>query len=163
MLPQEKLSELVYLEWDELLALLNKDFGKKNYLARVRDVLCFCCFSSLRYSDVSRLRKTDIRDGYFLIATEKTVDPLAIDLNNFSQAILNKYKDIELSEGLALPVISHQKMNDYLKEIGEIMKFNSPVKGNTLLETNPRRRFIRKRTYSQRMLEEEHLSLTLFA
>ncbi|QBJ85150.1 hypothetical protein DDI74_02265 [Chryseobacterium gleum] len=31
-------------------------------------------------------------------------------------------------EKLALPVISDQKMNDYLKEIGEIIRFNSPVK-----------------------------------
>lgn len=76
---------------------------------------CFCCFSSLRYSDVSKLKKTDIRDGYFLIATEKTADPLAIDLNNFSQIILDKYKDVEFQKDLALPVISMAKMNEYLQ------------------------------------------------
>lgn len=125
---QQKLSELVYLEWDELMALMEKDFGVKKYLNRVRDVFCFCCFSSLRFSDVSKLKKTDIRGNYFLVETEKTSDPLSIDLNNFSKSILDKYKNEEFPGGLALPVISMTKTNEYLKEIGGIMEYDTPIK-----------------------------------
>ncbi|CAA7197503.1 site-specific integrase [Chryseobacterium potabilaquae] len=146
---QQKLAELVYLEWEELMDLLEKDFGVKKYLERVRDVFCFCCFSSLRYSDVSKLKKTDIRDGYFLIASEKTTDPLSIDLNKYSKAILDKYEDVELPNGLALPIISMAKTNEYLKEIGEIMEFNTPIKDHY---------FIGNKSYEEVYLKKNVLS-----
>ncbi len=136
---QEKLSELVYLEWDELIDLLNKDFGTKNYLARVRDVFCFCCFTSLRFSDVRKLKKSDIRNDKILVTTKKTTDPLVINLNDFAKEILKKYSEVNILGNLALPVISMSKTNEYLKDIGEIMEFNAPVKeiyfiGNKMYE-----------------------------
>ncbi len=45
------------------------------YYSHNRDVFCFCCFSLLRFPDVKKLKKTDIRGDYFLVATEKTSDP----------------------------------------------------------------------------------------
>ncbi len=123
----ERLSELVYLEWEELMELYFYQFNNDR-LSRVRDVFCFCCFSSLRYSDVAKLKKTDIRKDSIIVATKKTTDPLIIDLNQYSEAILKKYEDIEFKNNLALPVISDQKTNKYLKEIGEIMNWDSPIK-----------------------------------
>lgn len=123
----ERLSELVYLEWEELMELYSYQFNSDR-LSRVRDVFCFCCFSSLRYSDVAKLKKTDIRKDSIIVATKKTTDPLIIDLNQYSEAILKKYENVELENNLALPVISDQKTNKYLKEIGEIMNWDSPIK-----------------------------------
>ncbi|MBO4550209.1 MAG: phage integrase SAM-like domain-containing protein, partial [Bacteroidaceae bacterium] len=40
---------VVYLTWDELQKLYRMHI-KESYLARARDVFCFCCFTSLRYS-----------------------------------------------------------------------------------------------------------------
>ena len=37
------------------------------------------------------------------------------ELNDHSKAILEKYKDVHFENHMALPVISNQKMNDYLK------------------------------------------------
>ena len=116
------LKEIVYLEWDELLAMYNKDFGSDR-LNHVRDVFAFCCFTGQRFSDVKDLQHSDIRDGYFLNTTEKTIDPLRIDLNDYSKEILSRYKDFSQP----LPLVSHDKTNEYLKEIGEIMEWNNPV------------------------------------
>lgn len=116
------LKEIVYLEWDELIELFEKDFGSDR-LNHVRDVFCFCCFTGQRFSDIKALQHTDIRDGYFLNTTEKTIDPLRIDLNDYSLEILNRYKDFPQP----LPIISHDKTNEYIKEIGEIMEWNGMI------------------------------------
>ena len=50
--------KVIFLTWDELNKL--KDYQiphDKQYLERVRDVFLFCCFTSLRYSDVRNLKK----------------------------------------------------------------------------------------------------------
>ena len=107
---------VVFLTWEELMAVYTHRFPEeKAYLDRVRDVFCFCCFSSLRYSDVYALKKTDIYDGCINFTTQKTNDKLRIELNKYTSAILDKYKDLAGEE--ALPVISNQKMNKYLKEV----------------------------------------------
>lgn len=119
--------EVIHLTWDELIHLYNLELpDNKQYLARVRDVFCFQCFTSLRYSDVAKLSRSDIRDAYISIVTQKTVDGLKIELNKYSKAILDKYKDIHFPNDKALPVISNVKMNEYLKELGEIAEINEP-------------------------------------
>jgi integrase len=128
--------EVIYLEWEELINLYSFDFSARSSLAAVRDVFCFCCFTGLRYSDVAKLRRSDVRDNYITVVTQKTVDGLIIELNDYSRAILKKYEGIRLPNDLALPVISNQKMNDYLKNLGKLVGLNEPqrivyFKGNT--------------------------------
>lgn len=107
--------EVIYLEWDELMKLLDFDFGSKR-LSGERDVFCFCCFTGLRYSDVKRLRWADVSDDAIHIVTRKTSDSLVINLNDYSRRILNKYAGIRLPGGCCLPVISNARSNDYIKE-----------------------------------------------
>lgn len=118
---------VIYLTMEELLKVYEFDFGNKNYLSQVRDVFCFCCFTSLRYSDVYNLRRSNITDNEIRITTIKTHDLLTIELNKFSRAILNKYADIQFPNDKALPVITNQKMNDYLKEMGKICGIDTPI------------------------------------
>lgn len=99
----------------------------KQYLERVRDVFFFCCFTGLRYSDAYNLRRSDIKDDYIEITTIKTTDHLRIELNKHSQALLDKYKDIPFKDDKALPVISNQKMNNYLKELCELAGIDTPI------------------------------------
>ena len=96
-------------------------------LAKTRDLFCFCAFTSLRYSDMAKVKKTDIIGDILYVTTQKTNDRLPIDLNAFSKAILDKYKDCDYYGGLALPVISNQKMNNYLKDICELCEFTEPI------------------------------------
>ena len=82
----------------------------------------------LRYSDVFNLKRTDIKDNHIEVTTIKTADSLIIELNNHSKAILDKYKDIHFENNKALPVITTQKINDYLKELGELVGIDEPIR-----------------------------------
>ena len=121
--------KIIFLTNDELNKLKTVEIPhNKQYLERVRDVFLFCCFSGLRYSDVYNLKRSDVKPAHIEITTVKTADSLIIELNNHSKAILEKYKDIHFEDHKALPVISNQKMNVYLKELGELAGINDPVR-----------------------------------
>jgi integrase len=119
--------EVVYLSWEELQKLYSFEFPEnKKYLSRVRDIFCFCCFTSLRYSDVQKLQKSDIKGDYFTVITKKTSEGLKIELNDYSRAILAKYANSTFEKDLALPVISLTKMNEYIKEMGKMTSIDTP-------------------------------------
>ena len=120
---------IIFLTWEELNKLREfKIPPTKQALERVRDVFLFQCFTGLRYSDVFNLRRSDIKGDHIEVTTVKTSDSLIIELNDHSRAILEKYKDVEFENDKALPVITNQKMNDYLKGLAELAKINEPVR-----------------------------------
>lgn len=121
--------KVIFLTWDELNRLKEYSIPQsKQYLERVRDVFLFCCFTGLRYSDVYNLRTSDVKADRIEITTVKTADSLTIELNKHSKAILEKYKDVHFEDNKVLPVISNQRMNDYLKELAELAGINEPIR-----------------------------------
>lgn len=121
--------KIIFLTWDELNRLRKfKIPFNKQALERVRDVFLFQCFTGLRYSDVFNLRRSDIKDDHIEVTTVKTSDSLIIELNNHSKAILDKYKDVAFEDDKVLPVITNQKMNDYLKELAEMAGIDEPIR-----------------------------------
>mgnify|MGYP000062511880 FL=1 len=121
--------KIIFLTWDELNRLREfKIPSNKQALERVRDVFLFQCFTGLRYSDVFNLRRSDIKGDHIEVTTVKTSDSLIIELNNHSKAILDKYKDVAFEDDKVLPVITNQKMNDYLKELAEMASIDEPVR-----------------------------------
>lgn len=121
--------EIIYLTQDEIKTLENHQFlPTQASLERVRDVFLFSCFTGLRYSDVAKLKRTDIKDGFIEVVTKKTNDGLRIELNKHSQAILDKYKDFAFRGDLALPVISNVKMNEALKILGQVCGIDEPTR-----------------------------------
>ena len=121
--------KIIFLTWEELNRLREfKIPPTKQTLERVRDVFLFQCFTGLRYSDVFNLRRSNIKGDHIEVTTVKTSDSLIIELNDHSRAILEKYKDVEFENDKALPVITNQKMNDYLKELAELAEINEPVR-----------------------------------
>lgn len=132
--------KVIFLDWDELMTVYNFPIPEnKRYLERVRDVFCFCCFTSLRYSDVANLKRSDISNDCLYITTVKTADSITIELNDYSKAILKKYEGEEYPYNTALPVISNQRMNEYLKELGKLCGIDTPVtityyKGNKRID-----------------------------
>lgn len=140
--PKLKSSEkkVVFLEWSELMTVYNYPIPEtKKHLERVRDVFCFCCFTSLRYSDVANLKRSDVFSEYISITTIKTADSLKIELNDYSKTILSKYEQEQFPFNAALPIISNQRMNEYLKELGELCGIDTPVtityyKGNQRID-----------------------------
>ncbi len=121
--------KVIFLSWEELTQLREYEIpAAKNYLDRVRDVFLFQCYTGLRYSDVYNLKRSDIKGNHIEITTIKTADSLIIELNAYSLEILEKYKDFHFENNKVLPVISNQKMNDYLKELAELAGINEPIR-----------------------------------
>ena len=121
--------KIIFLTWDELNRLREfKIPSNKQALERVRDVFLFQCFTGLRYSDVFNLRRSDIKGDHIEVTTVKTSDSLIIELNNHSKAILDKYKEVPFENDKVLPVITNQKMNDYLKELAELAGIDEPIR-----------------------------------
>ena len=99
-----------------------KSNGKR--LEQVRDIFVFSCFTGLAYIDVKNLRETNIRtsfDGgiWVMGKREKTGVNFNVPLLDIPKKILDKYAGT-LPEKMVLPVPSNQKMNAYLKEIGDL-------------------------------------------
>ena len=121
--------KIIFLTWEELNKLREFEIpAAKQALDRVRDVFLFQCFTGLRYSDMFNLRRSDIKGDHIEVTTVKTSDSLIIELNNHSKAILDKYKDVAFENDKVLPVITNQKMNDYLKELAEMAGIDEPVR-----------------------------------
>jgi site-specific recombinase XerD len=112
--------DIIYLTESELLNLYYLE-GLAKTQEYVRDNFCFGCFTGLRFSDISRISKENIKGDFLEIVTQKTKDFIKIPLNDFAKQIIEKY-----SGGLPRS-ISNQKTNDILKEIGEIAELNEVV------------------------------------
>lgn len=132
--------KVIFLKFDELLKFYNHQFPReKQYLERARDMFCFMAFTSLRYSDFSRLKVSDVYDDHIELYTEKTDVMLSIPLISYAKALVEKYKGMG-KNGLMFPVISNQKLNDYIKEAAQEVGLDRQVvqvsySGNTKHET----------------------------
>ncbi|WP_134090970.1 site-specific integrase [Olivibacter sp. XZL3] len=121
-----KAKEKEFLTQDELDRVMQKKFSIPR-LAHVRDIFVFCCYTGLSYADVKKLRISDIARGthgrlWILTSREKTETTSNIPLLPQALEILRRYADYPpcVAKGLALPVLSNQKMNSYLKEIADL-------------------------------------------
>ena len=119
-----------YLTQEEVEAIMAKQFSTKR-LEQVRDIFIFSCFCGLAYIDVKKLRKENIRtsfDGNLWIMgkREKTDVTFSIPLLDIPKNILEKYEGT-LPDNRILPVPSNQKMNAYLKEIGDLCEINKEI------------------------------------
>lgn len=120
---------IIFLDWEELMGLLNFEIPETHRALRpVRDVFCFCAFTSLRYSDVYGLRWADVHDTYIRVTTVKTSDDLVIELNRYSEEILGRYVDESYPDDKVFPVLSNQKMNVRLKELCKLAGINRLVR-----------------------------------
>lgn len=100
----------------------------KQHLQKIKDIFIFQCYTGLRYSDVDNLKKSDIKENHIEVTTLKTNDNLIIEFNNKSKAIINKYSDYQDNKNRALPVITNQKTNEYLKELCQLAGIDEPVR-----------------------------------
>lgn len=92
-------------------------------LDKARDLFIFGCVTGLRVSDIQDLRREHIRNNAIMKKAVKTGQPLDIPLNAISSFILARY------EGLIkpLPEMSNQKLNDYIKVLGQLAGINTPL------------------------------------
>lgn len=117
-------TEVIFLTMDELMKLFHFDFKLERH-QKARDVYCFQCFSSLRYSDIEELSCSNIYSDHIRINIKKTkTTDHIIPLIDHAKTILEKYKDTIYEP---LPKISSQNFNTYIKECCEIVGIDSPT------------------------------------
>lgn len=125
-----KKQNIIFLTWDEFLKLYNFKIpkGLQPRLEKVRDVFLFMTLTALRFSDVKKLKRSDIRKDTIDVLQQKVGEMVTIDLNQYSRAILDKYKDYHLEDDLVFPMLSEQKTNDYIQELCAMAGINEPTK-----------------------------------
>lgn len=121
-LKKDKL-EVIALTEREFQTLLDLDLKLNSKLDKVRDVFCFSCCTGLRYSDLNQLKWDHIKGMELHFTVQKTNEPLTVPLSPQAYEILEKYKD----QLRPLPIISNQKMNDYLKDLGKMAGIDDPI------------------------------------
>jgi site-specific recombinase XerD len=120
-----KHTEREFLNEFELKDIEEKEFVIER-LNHVRDIFLFSCYTGLAYIDIFNLTKENISigiDGEKWIFThrQKTETASRIPLLSSALVILDKYAKHPkaINENKLLPVPSNQKVNAYLKEIGD--------------------------------------------
>jgi len=115
-----------FLTEEEIQKIYSKKFMNKR-LEQVRDIFIFCCFTGLAYIDVQQLRKDHLGIGidgnkWIFKNRQKTDTRSKIPLLPVAEELIQKYAEHPkcLNEDRILPVLSNQKMNSYLKEIGDV-------------------------------------------
>lgn len=115
-----------FLVSEELEAVASKQFATER-LTIVRDIFLFSCYTGLAYADVQKLKRSEIRtgiDGYkwLFIQRKKSHTPAPIPLLPICLEIIERYKGHPkcVAKDIVLPILSNQKMNEYLKEIAAV-------------------------------------------
>jgi len=119
-----------YLTQEDIEKLLKKQFVIKR-LELVRDIFVFSCFTGLAYIDVKNLTDKEIRTSFdsklwIMTKRQKTNVQSNILLLDVPKMILEKYKGKAIDNKL-LPILSNQKINAYLKEIGDVCEIDKDI------------------------------------
>lgn len=118
-----------FLRPEEIEVLKRKKFQSER-LQQVADLFLLQCFTGFAYADLAEFRpeqhiETDKKGREWIIkARAKNEEESVLPYFPEAKAIVEKYMNISLTGvSLKLPVISNQKYNAYLKEIGDICGF----------------------------------------
>ena len=131
---KKEITDEVALSKEQVVEIFNFDFSNNQRLERVRDLFVFGCFTGMRYSNYSKIKKNDIIDSHIKVRDVKdNRKQLNIPLNDYSSYLLKKYD-------YRLPEISNQKFNVYIKEVIKIVGYTENIKktsklGNEIIET----------------------------
>ena len=118
-------SDSIYLTEAEIQDLFNLNLSEKPSLQRVRDLFIIGCWTGLRFSDFTKLRKENITDEMISVRTQKTDQAVMIPIHPMVKQIFDRYTE---NKEITLPkAISNQKMNDYLKEIGKKAELDQKI------------------------------------
>ncbi len=130
-----------FLKEADLEAIRNKKF-KSERLAAVRDIFLFSCFTGLAYIDVKNLTRDKIVVGidgerWIKINRTKTSIEAKIPILPIAGEIIDRYSNHPkcVNENTVLPVLSNQKMNEYLKEISAVCDLETDITFHTARHT----------------------------
>ena len=120
-------NNVIYLTMEEVEHFAKFIFPEnKQYLSRARDYFVFMCCTSLRYSDMSKLKIASVSNGFIDIYTQKTNDKIRVPLNDLAKEIFIRYSTGNPGEYL-FTAPSNQKLNDFLKEAAKLAGLDREV------------------------------------
>ena len=116
--------EVKFLSLEELDRIYNLKLEESSALDQTRDFFIFQCYTALRYSDLKQLRPCNIvkndNDTYYIkLLTKKDKDRVCYRLAKRAIDIYKKYYIHTYDGGRLFPVLSNQKYNEHLKELGK--------------------------------------------
>ena len=121
-------SNRTYLSTEELKALKEHDLNHNPTLIKIRDIFLFSVYTGLRFVDAQILTMDKVvkaQDNTYMIniVQEKTGEVLTIPLLSQAVKIMEKYKDSPERKifNRAIPTMSNQKLNSYLKVIASLV------------------------------------------
>ncbi len=115
-----------YLSSYELSLLEELDLSNNKSLSKARDLFVFSCYTGLRFQDAQDLKMSHlsvIKDQVFIQMTQgKTQESVEVPVLEPAMQILRRYTDLpeRIVNNKALPQMSNQKANYFLKAIAEI-------------------------------------------
>ena len=158
-------TESIYLTESELAELCDLDLSANPRLDRIRDLFIVGCWTGLRFSDFSNIQPENIKTDEIEIETQKTGETVVIPIHPTVRKIMAKYKG-QYPNSLP-PAISNVKMNQYLKELGQMVESlhaktsTSITKGGLNISTN-RKKFELVTTHTARRSFASNLYLSGF-
>ena len=121
------------LSMEELKRIEGKNIQIER-LSVVRDIFIFACYTGLSFSDIAKLSRIHLQHGadgkeWIIIDRSKTNNRCRIPILPKAREILKRYEDYPKisNKDILLPVLTNQKMNSYLKELGDICDINKNI------------------------------------
>ncbi|HPH36482.1 MAG TPA: phage integrase SAM-like domain-containing protein [Sediminibacterium sp.] len=111
----------IFLTMEKITKLANLDLADDRLQDIIRDYFIISCLTALRYSDVTRICKENIKDGFIEIKTVKTGQEVVIPISPLVKNILIKY-NYDLPKAPC-----NQVFNRYLKEIGKKAELDESI------------------------------------
>lgn len=135
-------TDAIYLNDQELERLYELDLSDNPKLDRVRDVFLVGAWTGCRFSDFHQVNPKNITNNFIKLKQHKSDNIVMIPLHQVVISILKKYNN-------NLPrVLSNQKMNEYLKELGQLAEYNQP--------------FYKQQTIGGKRVSKKHIKWELF-
>lgn len=119
-----------YLNEKEVQQIFDFDLTNNPKLDRVRDLFIIGLWTGLRVSDFTKIKKENLKEGFIEIENlQKTDVPIILPIHHQVEQIISKYKG-------GLPrSISHQKFNEYVKELCKLVGITERIKGAKKVKT----------------------------
>ncbi len=118
--PSEE-TQKIFLTMEKINKLADLDLSNNTMYDIIRDYFIISCLTALRFSDVIRIRKENIKENFIEIKTVKTGQGVVIPIAPLVKNILIKY-NYELPKAPC-----NQVFNRYLKEIGKMAGLNDTI------------------------------------
>lgn len=113
--------DIMTLTAGEVAALEQLALPAGGYLDNARQLFLLACYTGLRFSDLVSIRSEHVRGQTLRMTTQKTRETVTVPLRPEALTIVE-----QLLAG-KVRAITNQKLNDYLKELGQLAGIDAPV------------------------------------